>query len=437
LDWDRVLSYVIETKRRWNPIISVQTKLEIHGDIRLAGLSRDLDEADVNKTVLKAVVEKAQDQLINELCGRKYGRNSDAKFTRAGTTDRTLETRHGTIEFKLDKVRSLENGSILRPFLLYIGLEPWKRIVEDLDFECAETASYLTYRDSKTVIENLTKAKVSKHRIHSCVQKVGAFIDEERRETGNGKVDLLYADGTKAHGHNGKKNEINVIVGKNAETGEKNLLGLTVNKKWTETAEQFKGKAEVLISDADRALRHALIDKALNYQLCVRHSVGDVGYSLWKAGLPKQERKEIRTRLKAILHTCRNSTIKHLKDKDMERLQWRINKTLADLKKLAKELAEEGLTTTAKFIRNSANYMVTFARLAIKQVRIPYTNNLIERLMGEIAKRVKNKWMHWSTTGLENLLNILLVRYCNRERYNKLKQKYLSQEHTFIHIKVT
>ena len=391
----------------------------------------------MNKTVLKTVIEKVQDRLITELCGGKYGRNRDARFKRAGTTDRTLVTRHGTIKFKLAKVRSLENEAILRPLLLDIGLEPWKRIVEDLVFECAETASILTYRDSKTVIENLTKAKVSKHRIHAYVQKVGSFIEGERRETAAGKVDLLYADGTKTHGIDGKKNEINVIVGKDAETGEKNLLGLTVNKKWTETAEQFNGKADVLISDADREMKNALIDKALNYQQCVRHSVGDVGYTLWKAGLPKQERKEIHTKLKAILNTLRNSTIKHLKDGDTGRLQWRIEETLADLKKLAKELAEEGLTTTAKFIRNSANYMITFARLAIKQVHIPYTNNLIERLMGEIAKRVKNKWMHWSTTGLENLLNILLVRYCNKEHFNRLKQKYLKQKHTFIHITVT
>jgi len=121
----------------------------------------------------------------------------------------------------------------------------------------------------------------------------------------------------------------------------------------------------------------------------------------------------------------------------MERLKWRIEKTLTDLKRLAKELMEEGLTSVAEFIRNSANYMITFARLAIKQVRIPYTNNLIERLMGEVAKRVKNKWMHWSTQGLENLLDMLLVRYCNQECFHRLKQKYLNHKHTFIHIKIT
>lgn len=430
-------SYVIAKTRRWNPIISVQSQIEIDGDLSLTGLSRDLDEANVNQAILKAVLEKAQDQLVTDLCGRKYARNRDAPFERAGTTDRTLVTRHGTIAFKLAKVRSLENESILRPLLLYMGVEPWKRIVNDLDFECAEAATYLTYRDAKTVIENLTKAKVSKHRIHASVQNVGAFIDRERRATGNEEVDLLYADGTKANGLNGKKNEINVIVGKTTETGEKHLLGLTVNKQWTETAEQVNGKADVMISDADKPLRNALIDKALNYQLCVNHAVREMNIHLWKAGLPLQERKEIRRRLRTILHTCRNSTIKHLKDRDMERLQWRISKTLADLKQLTKELLEDGLTGAAKFLRNAANYLVTFARLAIKQVRVPYTNNLIERLMGEIAKRVKNRWMHWSTTGLENLLTILLVRYCNRERYNQLKQRYLNQEPTVIHITVT
>lgn len=95
------------------------------------------------------------------------------------------------------------------------------------------------------------------------------------------------------------------------------------------------------------------------------------------------------------------------------------------------------MTGAAKFLRNSANYLVAFARLAMKQVRIPYTNNLIERLVGEIVKRVKNKRMRWSATGLENMLNIILVRYCNRRLYEELKGRYLSREkETLIRIRI-
>ena len=133
-------------------------------------------------------------------------------------------------------------------------------------------------------MESLTKARVSKHRIHSCVQRVGAFIDEERGEAAARKMDLLYADGTKAHGV-GRKNEVNVVVGKDLETGEKSLLGLAVNRSWEVTAEQVKGRADVLIADADKPLRNALLDKALSYQLCVNHGVRETGYHLWKAGL--------------------------------------------------------------------------------------------------------------------------------------------------------
>jgi hypothetical protein len=57
--------------------------------------------------------------------------------------------------------------------------------------------------------------------------------------------------------------------------------------------------------------------------------------------------------------------------------------------------------------------------------------------MGEIAKRVKHKWMYWSMKGLENLLNILLARYCNKRVYNELKERYLDSNRTIIKITIT
>ena len=95
-------------------------------------------EANVNRAILRSVLEKAQEELVQELCGSRYSQGGDRGFRRAGTTKRTLETRHGTVEFRLVKVRSMENWSVMRPFLLYIGLEPRRRVVDDLALECAE-----------------------------------------------------------------------------------------------------------------------------------------------------------------------------------------------------------------------------------------------------------------------------------------------------------
>jgi len=45
--------------------------------------------------------------------------------------------------------------------------------------------------------------------------------------------------------------------------------------------------------------------------------------------------------------------------------------------------------------------------------------------------------MRWSTTGLENLLNILLVRYCDRRLYVSLKQNFYKDEEAVINVRVT
>jgi len=145
-----------------------------------------------------------------------------------------------------------------------------------------------------------------------------------------------------------------------------------------------------MISDADRELRNALIGKALNHQICINHAVREVSYTLWKAGLPRHERKEVCRRLRSILSACRNSVIEHLKDKNIERLKVE-DREGAHRTEAASQGTNGGRLDNSGKVHTELSSMITFARLAMKQILIPYTNNLIERLMGEIAKRVKNK----------------------------------------------
>jgi hypothetical protein len=438
--------------KEWNSMVSVQTQIEMQGDLSLANLSRKLDEINLPKEILKITLTKLQDELILELCGPSHQRDPNRQFKRAATTNRTLKTRHGQIQFKLVVVHNLENNSYFRPLLVYLGVYSRQRIVDDLDLECAEMATYLTYRDSKAVIENLTHAKVSKDRIHACTQKVGDFMNQTRRKPSvtsaataaeketkeEGRVvDLMLGDGTKVHGYNGKKNEVSVILGKDEATGEKMLLGFGVNESWKEVAGQFRGRAKVAVSDNESALRQVLLEKSCDYQACVLHCIRDVKFYLWQAGLSKVERKEISGRVETVLWTLRSSVEKHVASGDVAALRWRVDWALLELKKISGELLGAGLTAVSRFICNSANYMVTFARLAMKGVVVAFCSNLVERLMGEVAKRVKHKWMHWSERGLENLLNILLARYCNRRIYEVMKEKYLSPSDTIIKITTT
>ena len=57
-----------------------------------------------------------------------------------------------------------------------------------------------------------------------------------------------------------------------------------------------------------------------------------------------------------------------------------------------------------------------------------HTDNLIGKLMGEVAKRVKNRWMHWGTDGLRRILVFVLVRYTDEEVYEKFKKAHIHNE---------
>ena len=48
--------------------------------------------------------------------------------------------------------------------------------------------------------------------------------------------------------------------------------------------------------------------------------------------------------------------------------------------------------------------------------------------MGEVSKRCKGRWQHWSTLGLRNILVFVLTRYTNLERYVRFKAAYVRGE---------
>ncbi|MDR0459863.1 MAG: hypothetical protein LBH62_00245 [Nitrososphaerota archaeon] len=49
-------------------MISVQTEIELEGDLNIANLSRKLDEINLPKEILQTSLTKLQNNLIQELC---------------------------------------------------------------------------------------------------------------------------------------------------------------------------------------------------------------------------------------------------------------------------------------------------------------------------------------------------------------------------------
>ena len=250
----------------------------------------------------------------------------------------------------------------------------------------------------------------------------------------NAGIKTAFADGTKTHSQEKglDKNEINVVLG--MKNDRKVILGVKVNETWNKMAREMRCAGAVtdetvFCGDAEREMKNALTKDDEFYQLDLVHAARITGFKLWEDKIMSlEERNTIISKLEGVLYTLKNSVEKHLVDKNTDDLKNRINSTVDDLKKMSKELWKLGCRKTATFIKVYSNSMVVFAKFAANGRRVPWNSNIIERLMGEIAKRVKHKWMRWTTKGLETIVNIILVRYCSEENYEEFKNIIMKSE---------
>lgn len=371
---------------------------------RVEGLSR---------RELVRLVEQHQERLVDELCGPKYSRNHH--YRRGGSYTKTLTTRIGRIRFKVKRVIRRIDNAVRSPIL-----EAWdvkrKRYSREVRMKCVDFASKMSYQDASEEFEEATGVHVPKRTIHSFVQQIAPSLREAHKTT-TGKAGIVLGDSTEVRALTHREmNNVHVLI-----SGSGQMLALEVNREWPTV------EAEVLVSDNEPELTHAVT--AENRQLCILHAIKYLLFTLWGEGMSKDDRMEVDRAIKLTLFTLVHSTKNHLEDGTKEMLHARIDMTLSDLHGMARRLRDSGYPKASAFIEKHARFMVTFAELALKEgIRIPYTSNDVERLMGEVSKRCKHKWMHWSTNGLKSILTIVLIRYTNRTLYTKFKNAYIHNE---------
>lgn len=354
------------------------------------------------------MIEERQERIIGDLCGPKYSRSHP--YRRGGSYTKTLVTGLETIKFKVKRVIRRTDNRVRSPILEALDVKH-RKYSRDVRMKLAEFASKMSYKDASLEFETATGVYVPKRTIYSFVQKIAPKLLTANKTTGEPRV--VMGDSTKVRGLDSKEmNNVHVLL---SDGGQ--LLHLGVNGDWPGI------DADVLISDNEPALTNAV--KTERRQLGILHALKYILFTLWGEGMTKNERLKVEKAVKHSLFTLVNSTKKHRKDGNKKRLKNRIEQTLEELHSIAEDLRSRGYRRAPRFILKHARFMVTFAELTLEDVEIPYTTNKIERLMGEVSKRCKHKWMHWSTQGLKNILIIVLVRYTSKPLYQKFKNAYI------------
>ena len=402
------------------------------GDFSIVNLSERIRDLEIEKLVLDRFIERFNEIITIGLCGEKYKHNKEERFKRAGNCERKITTMLGESEITVDKIRDTETGEIFKPLLTALDIKPYKNYQDDISFTSTDIATKNTYRDTKYILKNFMKKIISPSTINRRLIETGKeikeFIKNKNQNSDNKKQDHFYADGTKSHREDRYKNDIKVAITTN-DQNEKILLACSVNESWDDINQEINesnilSSDAVLISDAEPELKNSLANAEKKYQLDFIHFIRDIGYKLWKDDqLDLNTRKKMKKHVEKIIYTLKNQTYKYANDE--KTLKKKINKAVDELKKFSKYLHEIGCEKTAKFIKKHTNHLVTFAILKTQGKNIPWNSNIIERLMGEIQKRCKHKWMRWTTTGQESILNLILTRYTNPQNYTEFKKQKL------------
>lgn len=395
-------------------------------------LAQAFKELGYGPSFYEEVVHALNEQLVEAYCGEKYARgNGDKRFQRGPTNDRTIVTTLGELEFTFqwvaDHDAAPDENTYFRPVDDLVDFDGEQIYQDDLSMVAAELATKMSYRDASTEGERFTEMPAKStinQRVFQFGEQIQAFVEDQIEDTA---TETIYPDGTKCHSQDPDRTQHDVKVTLGETDGGRELLDVTVDGSWADTAATLEtldaiDEEALIVSDGERPMIDAYLTEARDQQLDLRHYIRTTGYKLWEDDeLSLERRQEIQSTVESLVYHLRNSVIAHRRDEDAEAIDTRIQQTLDELQELADTLEYRGCPKTSAYLRTWAKQVVTFAKLAVDDLArtVQWTSNVVERLMGEISKRCKHKWMQWTSRGLETILRLLLVRYTNPALYEE------------------
>ncbi|MFO7966584.1 MAG: transposase, partial [Archaeoglobaceae archaeon] len=349
---------------------------------------------EIGRKALKYMLEELNEMKVERYCGKRHERGRE--YSRNGVRERTIVTSLGEVALNLTRIR--DKGI---PLYDVVDFESKRRYQSDLKGISVDSAVKMSYRDSRDEVNRFTQAPSH--------QSIWRYVQEEADDLKESEVsyDTYFSiDDTKLHSR-GRKLKLTLVEGDNIEA--------RVNKEH----ENLKGDLNLNglgVGDAAKELR-CLDDR----QIDLIHVFTEVNYKLWEHGVDLNTRKWYVNEVRKVLLWLKNSL-------EMPDLKERIDKASKKIRSFIKEMDRQGYWKAANFFTKYSRNILLFAYKKLQGIKIPWHNNHMERRMGEISKRMKNKWMSWSVKGAENMASLVTKRACQRKTYEKFISKIMKNE---------
>ena len=345
----------------------IQSAFKIDGD----AVRGHLDE--LVRSTVEDTLNKLLDAEADQLCGAKrYERSADRVDTRAGSYDRSLETKAGKVSLKVPRLRSL-------PFETQI-IERYKR--RESSVEEALVEMYLagvSVRRVEDITEALWGTRVSSSTVSEMNKKIYERIESWRTRPLDGEHPYVMLDGIwlkRSWGGEVKNIAVLVAVGVRSD-GHREILGVAEGTK--EDSESWRSFLRYLKERGLCGVRLITSDKCIGlvealgeffpdaaWQRCTVHFYRNV-----LKDVPRSKSREVAAMLKAV----------HAQE-DREAAMTKANA-------IGEKLIAMRLPTAAKCFTAGVNETLSYMSFPREHWVRLRSNNMLERIMKEIRRRTR------------------------------------------------
>lgn len=339
-----------------------------------------IDEARIKDhlgEMVRGTVEEALNALLDaeadRLCGAaRYERCDGRQDTRAGSYERSLQTKAGDVKLKVPKLRRQTFETAI--------IERYRR--RESSVEEALIEMYLagvSVRRVEDITEALWGTRVSPGTVSNLNKKIYAKIEAWRHRPIEGEHPYLYLDGiVMKRTWAGEVRNVSLLVASAVNSdGYREILGICEGAKedksgWSAFLRHLVDRGlkgvRLIISDACRGLVESMAEylPEAQWQRCMVHFYRNVF-----SHVPSTKVREVTHMLKAI-HAQENR----------QAAQHKAAAVIA-------ELRARRMTRAAELIENSVDETLTYYSFPDSHWRKIRTNNPLERIMKEIRRRTK------------------------------------------------
>ena len=346
------------------------------------------------------------------------------RYTYKDFLERTFWTSAGVVTILWHRLRCVVCQACPVPLRTFLGLDLYQRKTSELEKMVTEVMSEQSYRRGSDHLERIGQIPVPKSTAHRWVME----SDCDDCSTSGQSLDQLLADGTgfkrRFVAGTGQTNrgELCVLLGITPQ-GTTVPVGAWSGKNWEEIGAELKKqpeekwpKADVLTSDGEPGLAEGLSAFINGQQRCHWHATHDLDYTLWKDGVAKQERRTWQEDLALVLGVeIPKEDLEPVTPADRKELAQYVVDSETYIETMIGRMNSKGYFQAAGYLRRMKDHLFTYMKRWLATGLVgPRVSSWIERVMREIARRIKRIAFGWSEKGAEKMTRIVLRRFTDR-----------------------